>query len=234
MILNFSLQIKTGLNILGGSESAIIWLSFWGSFLAAISAGFLGWVSLQINQKAIKQNKISIEQNNKTLHNCAWNKMVSQYNKLEVFVITQEKLHSLETIQKIKAIVIKKEGGDNQDNKIQLLQIKTELRGASIRIGRFVNESHTSDCCRETDNSLSIYGNALRAANTGMIEYLDALYNSLTPGHTGEEQFDEKKYKELISSCSRIMVSGFDYLKEKKNEIMKFAKEHDIEQGSFI
>ncbi len=238
-ILNFFLQIQTGLIILGGSESTASWLSFWGSFLSAIAAGFLGWVSLKINEKAIEQNKISIEQNDKILHNDAWNKMVAQYNKLEDYIITQEQLHSLETIQTIKILYLEEEKKIKLETKIKLLQIKAQLREASIKINRFGNDGGSSDGYREINHRLSAYGKALYEANQRLLEYTDFIYNSMISHEERHEEkyekiYDHNQYQRLADSCTGIMNLGFNYLQEKKNEIVKFAKEHNIEQGAFI
>ena len=225
VILNFILQIRTNLCILGGSEVERSWLSFWGDFLAAIAAGFLGWVSLDINKKSIAQNE-------KILHNNAWEKMVANYNKLEDYVVAQEKLHSQETIDKIKAIVTSKDG-NNLENKIRLLNIKAQLREASIKIARYVDEGRLSDSQSKAEYCLSKYGNALRAANTGMIKFIEDSYKSICPEQNETDKSDRKEC-ELSNSCSEIMTYGFDFLNNKKIDIIEYAKEHGIAKGSFI
>ena len=85
--LNWVLRwdVKCG-PIIGGERSSEIWLTFWGSYLAAIGSLVMACVSFIQNQKILKQNGINEQ----------YRYEYDIYNKAEEYVLENNNLHQIQ------------------------------------------------------------------------------------------------------------------------------------------
>lgn len=230
VILNFLLPINTGLNIIGGKESVGVWMSFWGAYLAALGTFALGWVSYEINKKAIEQNE-------KILHNYAWDNLAKRYEHLERYIGEQEKIHNESSVKKLFAILSKYETAN--DCLIYLYHQKQEISLTSLYIIRFLEQQYGCDFHNETGWALNMYGAKLKEANIAFIKLFDTLIKELENNQSDDFSFDiisqEEKVIEskqnTVESCQGLITAGSDLLKAEKERIRGYARKHKIEQG---
>ncbi len=226
VILNFLLQIRTGLVILGGSSSQTMWLSFWGSYLSAIASGLLACASLVINQK-------SIEQNDKILHNSAWEKLSNRYNRLENFICSQEMLYNDIYVEEILEYL-----ENNSNMKSSYIAKKERMVTVSgLKINRFLEQDKANEFHNKTGECLKKYGGMLYEANDLYLKFILNIknYNNNKNNNT----FNYKEFKDtnentinsIKISYNGILKYGRELLIAEKNRILEYALKHHIEHG---
>ena len=129
VILNFLLPIKTGLNVIHQND---YWLCFWGTYLSACGSFIVALVSYKMN---INANKI----NEQLQYDAAWQRLVERYNRLENFIVEQEKIHHTNWID------------INEDKRINLTEYEyrlflhdkeIELYSAGLLIRRYLENDN--------------------------------------------------------------------------------------------
>ena len=215
IFFNFFLPIETGMKILGEEKSNIIWLSFWGTYLAALGSFFLGWIALQINKESIKQNE-------KILHNYGWEHLVNRYNHIEEFVLNEESVHHPTHIDELIAYLKK---GDDTSFHLQLSNWRKDVNLSSLRIIRYMND----DVLGPKDNELIQYGLALRNINDKASEIIEVFCKKLSQEETEIEL--ENLRMDMLNKFSNLMSTAFYLLQHEKRMLHDEANKYNIPCG---
>lgn len=219
-ILNYVLQIKTGLNVIQESTSESVWLTFWGTYLAAIGSTFLACVSFLMSKHAYNQNQ-------KILNDNAFERLINRYNKLENYLAYEEKFfHQCyvdEIIEHIK--------GNPNDFYNFIVQKERELSVVSLWIQRYPEQEKANLYINDTGESLLEYGRSLRIANELYFEFINLLKENKEL-KIGFQDFTQKN-KELIenirSAYKDICREGGRLLYAEKKRILEYARNNKIE-----
>lgn len=220
IVLNFILPIETGLRVLGGKGDVSTWLTFWGSYLAAIGSFFLGWFSYKINQNSVRQS-------DEILRNNAWERIANRYYRMEKFIINEEQIHHSGHISELIAYLKKK---DYNTFLLCFSNWQKELNSSSLRIIRYVNVN--------TDYSISNmevkeYGMSLSKINLEALEIIEVCL---------EHKSDEESIKGLINKLEQalekynpsfkyLMSTGFNLLTCEKRRLGEETKKNNISLG---
>lgn len=216
VVLNFVLPIKTGLNNLGGEGNPIIWLSFWGSYLAALGSFFLGIISYFNNKEAVKQNE-------KILNNIILEQLEKRYDHLENYVANEERYHNDDFIKKV--IEIMKKCQNNNERLIYLYDQKQKISLTSLNIIRFLEQQNAKEYYNETGRALYGYGIKLKNANIAIEAYIDALIEAIDVESSNSfnlERFrkdNAQLINDAINSCNGLNDSSTQLLQSEKKRI---------------
>lgn len=138
VFLNWILQWDvTDCKIIAGQDGAsALWLGFWGSYLAAIGAFVMAWVSYKQNQNEGRRNILRME----------YERARDEYNSLEQYVISQYHLHSSYKFTSILYILETKGKDGIVDAKYAQATLLNELNNTSLyaaRLKHSIDEKYT-------------------------------------------------------------------------------------------
>ncbi len=214
VVLNFVLQIKTGLNIIGGGRLTV-WLSFWGTYLTALGSFFLGYVSYCNNKEAVKLNE-------KLLHHYGWEHLVNRYNHIEEFVINEERIHHPTHIDELITYLKK---GDDSAFCLQLSNWRKDVNLSSLRIIRYMKD----DVQDPKDTEMMEYGLALKNINDKALEIIDVFCAKIS-----QEEMEKRLkglQRDMTNEFFNLMSKGPALLKCEKRKLRDEANKYDIPNG---
>lgn len=222
VLLNFLLPIKTGLNIIKQDD---LWLSFWATYLSACASAIMAAVSWWMNKNATEQNQ-------KMQDNEAWQRLVERYNKIEKFVVEQERIHHPNWIYVIRTM-------ECDDSKIQpfLCQRERLLLSSSKFIRRYLEDEYAYQIQNNTSKALYSYGLSLKQLNDLYLALTKSQIKQFTNNKednlqtSGTTKENDKIDVNINSSFMEFEIKGDELLKEEKQRLLNFAKERNMDCG---
>lgn len=228
IVLNYILPIETGLKIIGGNKSNIVWLEFWGAYLAALGSFVLGWISYVINRNAIKQNE-------KILYNVNLEHLMIRYDHLAKFIANAEIHHNDSYIKKVDKFV--EECKSDNDKLIYLYKQKQRISLTSLNIIRFIEQEYANEYHNETGRALYKYGKELADANIAINEFIGDYIKALEGKEYNPSDFEnfiidkDCKIKAAIKKCAGLLDCATEVIQTEKKRIREYAKKHHLEFG---
>ena len=157
--LNFLLLIDSGYCVIQKDTTSAIWLAFWGSFLSAVGAFVMAFVSYWKNRAQQKTERCRIK----------YELAERKYNLLESFIVSNEEVHSYNNILKIFQQI-----DDSAPNlklfELQTLEYGVKLQAASNKIVGF---------CRNQSKELQEYGVILADLNVLCVSITDDIRSTI-------------------------------------------------------
>ena len=199
--------------------------------MAAIGSFCVAYISLKLNKNSIKQN-------DKLLHNMAWDKLVKRYDILEKFIMQDELLHNecfLDEIQQYTDNIADKEEKSINAFLSFLIRKKMLLNIQSIKIARFVEQDKANQYHNDTGLNLFDYGCSLNKVNIGLIKLVDILINNLQYGNRPNlksiSSNNHNDLCELKCKCNSLIDLRSKVLQSERERILNYAKKYNIENG---
>lgn len=209
VILNVLLQKNVGVYVIGGKESSVIWLGFWGTYLSTIGTVVMAWVSLQQNRNIAKRDE----------RNREFDKACESYAELERFIKEQEKLYTASRFCKIGEA---KKAGDILAYIDIKLSFRQELQMSSTSFMRFMDNS---------DKDIMSYGIILCHFNQAYVKCLERIASEFTKITIERGDVDEiigrniDMLNEELKKSDHLLEKGFDLLVSKRLKLLELKHE---------
>ncbi len=219
VLLNFLLPINTGLNVIAEDDPNMkLWLSFWGSYLAAIGsftlAGLSYWLT-KTNNEELKRNR------NFEMFRVAR----ERYNNLESYVVAMD---SAFHPSRLKAIYVLIQEGECSLAFEEIGELRSSLVSSSNRCVGFLQNDRICDYGDDAGEQLFNYGKELKNLQEEYESILDKLEQFLLENRQAV-LFCDTSIDEEMSRYLRMENIGTDLLLSERKKIRKFAKDNNIE-----
>lgn len=151
IVLNYTILHSTlfDMSVVQTYDSANVWLSFWGSYLAAVGSFALGWLAYHQNKKL---QELDEKRDNRAI-----------YVELESYVNKSEKLHSFSKVEEMCGYL---ENGDIYRAKASIYDYQTSLQEFSNNLCKFLEDKRIKD-------DLFEYGNKLASINMLLLKIIE-------------------------------------------------------------